>query len=684
MRFSGLVMAFAIVLGGTAQASLLQLAASEEQPTPMCTDVHFKPKQEQCAFIQKFCDPEEYNVGIIHHLSIYYCWSDMWKPLGSLLSALVLGLLFLGLGLTASDYLCPNLYSISKLLHMSDNLAGLTLLALGNSAPDVLSTYRAMSLGSGSLALSELLGAAFFINSVIIGSVAVISPIEVKRNLFVRDSAMFLLVSLVMLYIVFLSRITISSCIILLSLYVLYVLVVIMSHSVVRKRVRKHLEQVRSRSRFSRDSYDSHIQGIDQVYLDEFVNLPTIDTMVVVNSPEEENEIEEEEEEESEMEAEDQNLNEFLDSESNNLRRPLLPKTRSSEASNHGAIRLESESDLLANTRDYIEDDDDYVEPFAEFERRRSVFSLSKSHVRLLFPETTGFNELDVFSKMLFIASYPISIFLRLSTPSRDYTVTEFLTQQYKKNRRMLEFPDESRTPFELDDFDLDFTFDKKLLTVQTFFGTASAFGLLVGFETFKWYLSYPLVIIISTASAYGVSFNYMTEPNDYRFISKLIWINKYCTALGFVVSISWISFFATEVIAVLKTISVVYDLSDEVLGVTVFALGNSIGDLVSNLTIAKSGSPLMAFGACFGGPLISMCSLGVSALIVLSSSDNTVYDFNVSPSLRLFCGFLVLNVCITISGILFNNWKLDKRIGAVLILNWVIASAICVLRETG
>ncbi|KAG7194835.1 uncharacterized protein KQ657_003937 [Scheffersomyces spartinae] len=656
----------------------------------MCSDVHSQPKEDQCAFVRNHCDPEEYNVGMLHHLSMHYCWSNLWKRIGTMLSAIVLGLLFLGLGSTASDYLCPNLYSISKLLNMSDNLAGLTLLALGNSAPDVLSTYRAMSLGSASLALSELLGAAFFINSVIIGSVAVISPTEVKRNLFVRDSTMFLLVSVVMFYIVFRSKITISNCILLLSLYMAYVFVVILSHSVIRKRVRKHLQQVRSRSRFSREeSYERTIQSIDQVYLDDFVHLPTIDSMVVVNPPPSEQRLEhEDEEDEDEAEAEENQLSLILSSDSNTLKRPLLPKTRSSEPSSHGSIRLEdpglsSGLDPHAHVNGDInyENSDDFVAQFVGYETRRrlSVSSLNKTHARLLLPEATGFNNLDILSKVLFIASYPISIFLRLSTPSRDYTLTEFLIQQYKKSRRMAEFPNESQTTFELDDFDFDFAFDKKLLTIQTFFGTASAYGLLVGHDTYK---SYPILLLLSAATAYVVSFYYPTVLNDYRAISKLIRINKFCTGLGFIVSISWISSFATEVIAILKTVSLVYGLSDEVLGVTVFALGNSIGDFVSNITIAKGGSPLMAFGACFGGPLISMCSLGVSALIVLSSSGKSVYEVEISSSLLLFCGFLVINVALTIAGILFNNWMLDKKIGTVLILNWVIASAICILRR--
>ena len=51
--------------------------------------------------------------------------------------------------------------------------------------------------------------------------------------------------------------------------------------------------------------------------------------------------------------------------------------------------------------------------------------------------------------------------------------------------------------------------------------------------------------------------------------------------------------------------------LSEDILGLTIFALGNSIGDFISNYTIVIK--PIMAFTACFGGPLLAICSSGLS-----------------------------------------------------------------------
>ena len=64
---------------------------------------------------------------------------------------------------------------------------------------------------------------------------------------------------------------------------------------------------------------------------------------------------------------------------------------------------------------------------------------------------------------------------------------------------------------------------------------------------------------------------------------------------MGFVISVAWISTVAGEVVGVLKTLGVVLGISEALLGLTIFAAGNSVGDLVADITIARLGYPVMA-----------------------------------------------------------------------------------------
>lgn len=63
----------------------------------------------------------------------------------------------------------------------------------------------------------------------------------------------------------------------------------------------------------------------------------------------------------------------------------------------------------------------------------------------------------------------------------------------------------------------------------------------------------------------------------------------------GFLVSVAWIAAIAGEVVGTLKAIGVIWGISEAILGLTIFAAGNSVGDWVSNYTIARLGSPVMA-----------------------------------------------------------------------------------------
>lgn len=71
---------------------------------------------------------------------------------------------------------------------------------------------------------------------------------------------------------------------------------------------------------------------------------------------------------------------------------------------------------------------------------------------------------------------------------------------------------------------------------------------------------------------------------------------------LGFIVSVMWIMTIVDEVVCILQTIGIIVGLSDAILGLTVFAIGNSLGDLVANVTIAKMGHPIMAVSSSAAG----------------------------------------------------------------------------------
>ena len=127
----------------------------------------------------------------------------------------------------------------------------------------------------------------------------------------------------------------------------------------------------------------------------------------------------------------------------------------------------------------------------------------------------------------------------------------------------------------------------------------------------------------------------------------------------GFVIAIVWIYAIANELVTLLKAFGVMFGLTDAILGLTVLAWGNSIGDLeigsskfkcfyknarvqkttlpycagdmIADVAMAKRGSPRMGFSAAFGGPLFNML-LGIGlpfTIQILGSGKNVMLGFD-------------------------------------------------------
>ncbi|KAJ3503228.1 hypothetical protein NMY22_g18321 [Coprinellus aureogranulatus] len=156
--------------------------------------------QNQCQHVQENCAKSD-TVLRLNYLQNYYCTKPSIRPV--MFTGLLVWLLFLfsTLGISASDFFTPNLASIAQLLGLDENVAGVTFLAFGNGSPDVFSTFSAMRAGSGGLAIGELVGAASFIISCVVGSMCIIKPFHVHARPFLRDVGFFTLAVGLMLHI---------------------------------------------------------------------------------------------------------------------------------------------------------------------------------------------------------------------------------------------------------------------------------------------------------------------------------------------------------------------------------------------------------------------------------------------------------------------------------------------------
>ncbi|XP_020104958.1 cation/calcium exchanger 1-like [Ananas comosus] len=206
-----------------------------------CSGIYgFESYSGKCNYLnseEARCRPE----GYINYLRIFYCVCGEYPILGYTILILWLLLLFYLLGNTAATYFCSNLEGLSRLLKLSPTIAGVTLLSLGNGAPDAFSSIVSfVGNGTTDVGLNSVLGGAFFVSSVVVGIISIcLGPrrIAIDKTSFVRDVSFFLFVLSVLLVIFVVGKINLWCAVAFTSLYAVYVFLVSITHLCRRKDV---------------------------------------------------------------------------------------------------------------------------------------------------------------------------------------------------------------------------------------------------------------------------------------------------------------------------------------------------------------------------------------------------------------------------------------------------------------
>ncbi|KIL67554.1 hypothetical protein M378DRAFT_185622 [Amanita muscaria Koide BX008] len=153
--------------------------------------------------------------------------------------------------------------------------------------------------------------------------------------------------------------------------------------------------------------------------------------------------------------------------------------------------------------------------------------------------------------------------------------------------------------------------------------------------------------------------------------------------SMGFMVSIVWIMAIADEVVNLLQTFGFIFGLSDAIIGLTIFAVGNSLADLVANMTVAVF-APIMGFSACFGSPMLNiLLGVGISGSYIITQTGQPYYlDFSRSLHVSLI-GLLCL-LAATLIFVPLNHYYLTRRWGILLILSYTFIMIINIAVELG
>lgn len=233
---------------------------------------------------------------------------------------------------------------------------------------------------------------------------------------------------------------------------------------------------------------------------------------------------------------------------------------------------------------------------------------------------------------------------------------------------------------------------DRWLIILQIF--TAPLFCVIIFWANFE--IDNPRALIrpslISIACSLGVLLVLLATTTPDR---PPPWRVFLCFA-GFVVAIAWISTIANEVVGVLKTLGAVLNISDAILGLTVFAVGNSLGDLVADITVARLGFPVMALSACFGGPMLNiLLGVGLSGCYMTikhaehkheKHPDHPLhfkpYHLDISSTLIVSGATLLVTLFGLLVMVPLRRWRMDRVVGWTLVVLWVVSTVGNVVAE--
>ncbi|GAA0139667.1 primary active transporter [Lithospermum erythrorhizon] len=180
--------------------------------------------------------------------------------------------------------------------------------------------------------------------------------------------------------------------------------------------------------------------------------------------------------------------------------------------------------------------------------------------------------------------------------------------------------------------------------------------------------IHFPLWSVVLFGSCSLATLHYLVEkgpPKTEQLPTVLV---------AFVMSVFWISTVAGELLNCLEALGIILKLPASLLGLTVLAWGNSVGDLVADVAVAKAGQPAMAMAGCFAGPMFNML-FGLGTALVIQTADvfPEAYELHFHVSIVVAFIFLLMSLMGSLLVVTWHRFRVPRFWGFCLVGLYVI-----------
>uniref|UniRef100_A0A8C5PT85 Solute carrier family 24 member 5 n=1 Tax=Leptobrachium leishanense TaxID=445787 RepID=A0A8C5PT85_9ANUR len=181
------------------------------------------------------------------------------------------------------------------------------------------------------------------------------------------------------------------------------------------------------------------------------------------------------------------------------------------------------------------------------------------------------------------------------------------------------------------------------------------------------WVLSLPIIALL-----------YLTIPDCRRKTWRKWFI------LTFLMSAVWISAVTYVLVWMVTIVGETWGIPDTVMGLTLLAAGTSIPDTVASVLVAREGKGDMAMSNIVGSNVFDMLCLGVPWFIKTVFVDRSSPVEVNSSGLTYTTMSLLVSIVFIFIAIHLNGWKLDKKLGVICLMMYLVFVTLSILYELG